>query len=241
MPRPSMMFRMLLSWVLRSSKSVARALAHLGVNFVQLEQQLVDFVVERLGVQADAPRLAQRNGIAMRRVSRIQHIADALRLLGVFHVIRENFEAKLGRERADAVYRAHHQRMHVVEQRLVRVRGDIVLYRLLLPEPHDALQFVLAHADAVVVAVDGREVVGEGSVDRRKLCQRPHQDFVGTQAPTWLPPKSTPAEPVRSAALRTAAAGSPYVATTVHCRRRTSRTGTDVPACRCCAKFRKVR
>ena len=31
------------------------ALAHLGVNFVQFEQQLVDFVVQRLCVQPDAP------------------------------------------------------------------------------------------------------------------------------------------------------------------------------------------
>lgn len=67
--------------------------------------------------------------------------------------------------------------MDVVEQGFVGVGAGV--FGVFLPEFDDAVEFVEADGDAVVVAVDGREVVCEGGVHRAEVGHRPHLDFVG--------------------------------------------------------------
>ena len=155
------------------------ALAHLGVDLVQLEEQRVDAVVHGFDVEADPLGFAQRDGIVVRWIAGVEIVADLAGAFLVVHVVRQDLLADAGGKCAGAVDRADHQRMHVREQRLVRIRGRVL--GLLGPQADHAQQFVVAHADAVVVAIDGRQVVGQRSVDGREMRQGSHQDAVRAQ------------------------------------------------------------
>ena len=48
-----------------------------------------------------------------------------------------------------------------------------------LIEAHDSMQFILADADAVIVAIDRRKIVRQRGVHGRELSDGSHQDFVG--------------------------------------------------------------
>ena len=66
--------------------------------------------------------------------------------------------------------------MDVFEQGFVGVGTGV--FRIVFPQFDDAVEFVEADRNAIVIAVYRGEVVGEGSIDGAEVGHRTHADFV---------------------------------------------------------------
>src|SRR5262245_19409313 len=102
----------------------------------------------------------------------IEDLADAIRLLRVFQMVRQYFSADANGKRTASVDRAYYQRVDVIEDGRIGVR-DFVL-RFLAPQVENARQLIEADADAAVIVIDRRQVVRQRGVDRRKIGEGPH-------------------------------------------------------------------
>ncbi len=69
--------------------------------------------------------------------------------------------------------------MNIRKQGLIRIRRRIL--GLFSPEANDPQQFVVADTDAVIIAIDGREIVRQRSVNGGQMRQGSHQDAIGAQ------------------------------------------------------------
>jgi hypothetical protein len=118
----------------------------------------------------------------VRRVFGVQRRRNPLHHCLVINVIGQQFAAEHDGQRLCTVNRTNHQRVNILEQRLVGVLGVVSLLALLVtPQPDHPVELVQTDVHTVIVPVKWRQGVVQRGVYRREVGGRPHQDLIRTQ------------------------------------------------------------